>query len=69
MFRFSYPGGRIIFGDRSRLIACGNPNYALILGMARKISTQPLMDLEMLELDSLTAASGLKDTANVLHQF
>ena len=49
-------------------IRCRDPNYSLILGMARTIRTELLMDFATLELENFDA-DGWKATADVLQEF
>ncbi|MCJ1385150.1 hypothetical protein MMC17_008269 [Xylographa soralifera] len=49
-------------------IKCRDPNYSLILGMARTIRTELLLDFATLELESFDT-TGWKAVANVLHEF
>lgn len=48
---------------------CRDPNFSLILGMARTIRTELLMDFATLELESFEDAIAWKATADVLHEF
>jgi 2-polyprenyl-3-methyl-5-hydroxy-6-metoxy-1,4-benzoquinol methylase len=48
---------------------CHDPNYSLILGMARTIRTELLMDFATLELESFDDAVAWRATADVLHEF
>lgn len=48
---------------------CHDPNYSLILGMARTIRTELLMDFATLELESFDDATAYKATADVLQEF
>ena len=48
---------------------CQDPNYSLILGMARTIRTELLMDFATLELENFDDATALSATADVLHEF
>ena len=48
---------------------CRDPNYSLILGMARTIRTEFLMDFATLELENFSDEVSCKATANVLHEF
>ena len=49
-------------------IRCHNPNYSLILGMARTIRSELLIDFGTLELEKFDL-DGWKATADVLHEF
>ena len=49
-------------------IDCRDPNYSLILGMARTIRTELLMDFATLELDNFDT-NGWEAVADVLHEF
>lgn len=48
---------------------CRDPNYSLILGMARTIRTELLMDFATLELETFDDSTAWTATADVLHEF
>ena len=48
---------------------CVDPNYSLILGMARTIRKELLIDFATFELEDLDDAHGWRITADVLHEF
>ena len=50
-------------------IGCHNPNYSLILGMARTIRAEYLIDFATLELETFEDVIAWKATADVLHEF
>lgn len=50
-------------------IGCQNPDYSLILGMARTLRAEYLIDFATLELESFDDAVAWRATANVLHEF
>ena len=50
-------------------IGCHNPNYSLILGMARIVRAEHLIDFATLELETFDDAVAWRATADVLHEF
>ena len=48
---------------------CQDPNYSLILGMARTVRLELSVDFATLELDDFDDAVGWRATADVLHEF
>ena len=50
-------------------IGCHNPDYSLILGMARTIRAEYLIDFATLELESFDDAVVWRATTDVLHEF
>ena len=61
-------GSGILWVTGAAQIHCHDPKYSLILGMARTIRTELLMDFGTLELEKFDL-DGWKATANVLHEF
>lgn len=61
-------GSGVLWVTGAAQIHCHDPNYSLILGMARTIRTEMLMDFGTLELENFDL-DGWKATANVLHEF
>ena len=61
-------GSGVLWVTGAAQIRCHDPNYSLILGMARTIRNELLMDFGTLELEKFDL-DGWKATANVLHEF
>ena len=61
-------GSGILWVTGAAQIRCHDPKYSLILGMARTIRNEMLMDFGTLELEKFDS-DGWKATANVLHEF
>lgn len=50
-------------------IGCQNPDYSLILGMARTVRAEHMIDFATLELENFDNAVAWRATADVLHEF
>ena len=61
-------GSGVLWVTGAAQIRCHDPNYSLILGMARTIRTELMMDFGTLELEKFDL-EGWNATANVLHEF
>lgn len=62
-------GAGVLWVTEAAQNGCRDPNYSLILGMARTIRTEFLMDFATLELESFDDAAACKATADVLQEF
>ena len=60
---------RILWVTGEAQIGCHNPNSSLILGMARKIRAEHLIDFATLELEIFDDTVAWRATVDVLHEF